>query len=154
MCANHSALGRLDDELGVGRVQEHDDRAARFVDDLLDQPQCVCRAVSQPDEGHVGLLPRGDDTDLGDVDLWRKHLVPEAGDDRRDVGEPVLPFVRDEDAKARDPGFIRVQLDVRGVNGTGVVPVGGEVRGACVRQAARWEVPEPGGQAVFEWMRS
>jgi hypothetical protein len=114
----------------------------------------VRRAVSQTDECDVGLLPRRDDTDFGDVDLRSKHLVSEAGDDRRHVGKPVLPLVRDEDAKAWVPGPVRVQLEVRGLKGTRVVPVGGEVRGAGMGQAARWDVPEPGGQAVFEWMRS
>jgi hypothetical protein len=35
-------------------------------------------------------------TDLADLDLGRDHLVPEAGDDRRDVGEPILTLVCDE----------------------------------------------------------
>jgi hypothetical protein len=36
-----AALGCLLDEGGIGRVEQHDDRAGRFLDDLLDQAERV-----------------------------------------------------------------------------------------------------------------
>ena len=91
-----AALRRLEHEFGVGRVEERDDRAGRLVDDLLDQLERVLGALAETDERDVGMLARRHRPDLADLDLGSDHLVPEAGDDGRDVGETILALVGDE----------------------------------------------------------
>ena len=70
-----------------------------FVDDLRDQLQRVLGGEPEPDERHVGLLPRGHRADFPDVDLARDHLMAEPGDDLGEQLEPVPPLVRDQDAQ-------------------------------------------------------
>jgi hypothetical protein len=61
-------------------VQERDNRASRFMDNLLDQLQGMLRACSEADERDVRVLARGYRSNLGDIDLRRDHVVPEVGD--------------------------------------------------------------------------
>ena len=58
--------------------------------------QGVIGARAKPDQGDVGPLPRGDRSDVVDVDLTRDHLVPEGGDDGCDEGQPISALVGDQ----------------------------------------------------------
>jgi hypothetical protein len=87
---------RLDHEFRIRRMQERDNRAGRFVDDLLDQLERMLRALAETDERDIRLLARGYRSDLADLDLRSDHLVPEAGDKGCDVGEAILALVGDE----------------------------------------------------------
>jgi hypothetical protein len=69
------------------------------VDDLLDQLQCVVRALAEADERNVRLLARRHRPDLADLDLGGDHLVPHCGDELRDLGEPILTLAGDEHAR-------------------------------------------------------
>ena len=53
----------------------------------------------EPDERDIGPLPRGDRSDLPDVDLAGDHLVAEPGDDLGEQLEPVAALVRDQDTQ-------------------------------------------------------
>ena len=54
----HAALRCLVDPLGVVGLEQGDHRAERAPDDLGDQLQRVVRALAEPDQRHVGTLPR------------------------------------------------------------------------------------------------
>jgi hypothetical protein len=69
----------------------------------------VIGALAESDEGDVGALAGGDGADVGDVDLSRDHLVSQRDDDRRDEGETVFAFVRDQDAQMLGVAFTHRQ---------------------------------------------
>ena len=77
-------------------MDERDHRASRFMDDLLDQLECVFRALAETDERHIGLFTRGYRSNLGNVDLGRHHVVPEVGDEVYDLRQAILALVGDE----------------------------------------------------------
>ena len=87
---------------GVSGREQRDHRAGRFVDDLRDQLERVLGAQPQPDQRHVGMLPRRHRTDLSDLDLPGDHLMAESGDDLSEQFEPVPPLVRDQDTQVGD----------------------------------------------------
>ena len=94
----HAAFGRFLDELGIRVVQQDDDRAGGFADDLLDQFERVFLALSESDERDVGSFPRGHGADVVDVDLAGDDLVAERDHDRGDESETVLALVGDQHA--------------------------------------------------------
>jgi hypothetical protein len=77
-------------------VEQGDHRARGFLNDLLDQAQCVVRAFAEPDERDVGSFPGRDHPDVFDIDLPGDHLVTESGNDRRHERQAILPLVRDQ----------------------------------------------------------
>jgi hypothetical protein len=83
----------------IGRMEERDDRAGRLVDDLLDQLQRMLRALAEADERNVWVLARCHRPHLAHLDLRDEHLVPEPGDDGRDIGKTILALVGDEHPK-------------------------------------------------------
>jgi hypothetical protein len=95
----HAAAGGLLDEVRVAGMEQDDHWAGRFADDPVDQVESVRRAVAESDERHVRSFPRGDGTDVFDLDLACDDLVPESHDHRRDEREAVFALVRDQDAK-------------------------------------------------------
>ena len=56
----HAAFGCLLDEVGVGRMDEGDDRARGLVHDLFDQVESVLGAFAETDEGYVRPFSRRD----------------------------------------------------------------------------------------------
>ena len=94
-----TALGCFLDELGVPGVDQDDYRAGGFSDDLVDQLECVLRALAEPDERDVGSLSGGHGGHVFDLDLAGDHLVSERDHGRRDEREPVLALVGDQDAQ-------------------------------------------------------
>ena len=91
-----AALRCLLHEPWIRLVDEQDHRAGGLLNDLLDQGQGVDRALSQAHERDIRPLPHGHGSDVVDLDLASDHLVPQRGDDRRDEGQPIAPFVRDQ----------------------------------------------------------
>jgi hypothetical protein len=83
----------------IGCVKERDDRAGCLVDDLLDQLQRVLGAFTEAYERNVRVLARRHRPDLGYLDLRDEHLVPQPGDDCRDIGKTILTLVGDEHPK-------------------------------------------------------
>jgi hypothetical protein len=83
----------------IGSVQQDDDGACGFVDDLVDQVERMLRASAESYERDVRALSRGDSSHVLDVDLAGDHLVTESDDDRNNKLKAVLAFVRDENAQ-------------------------------------------------------
>jgi hypothetical protein len=77
-------------------VKERDHRTGRLVDDLVDEIQRVLGAHSEPDECDVRPLAGSRGPDLADIHFSRNDLVAEGHEDRRDIGQAVGPFVRDQ----------------------------------------------------------
>ena len=92
-----AALRGLVDIVGIVGVQDRDHRAGRLAHDLGDQLERVHRALAEPDQRDVGMLPRGDRPDLLDVDLTRDHVVPEPDHDLGEQLQPLPPLVRDQE---------------------------------------------------------
>src|SRR5881397_3507554 len=80
-------------------MQQRDDRASGFTDDLRDQVESVLRAQPETDKGYIRVLPLGGGSDFLDVDLASDHIMAEPDYDLREQLEPIAPLVRDEDAK-------------------------------------------------------
>ena len=84
-------------------IEEGDHGAERLGDDLRDLLECVLGALAEPDQRHVGALPRRHGRDVGDVDLTGDHLVTEPGHHPSQDLEPIGPLIRDQYAKVMDP---------------------------------------------------
>ena len=84
------------DEGGIGRVDEEDHRARGFMHDLVDHCEGMLRALAEADQGDIGSLPGGHDSDVYNVDLAGDHLVPEVRDHRRDERQPIPALVGDQ----------------------------------------------------------
>jgi hypothetical protein len=95
----HASLGCLSDEVGIGRVQQHDHGARGFADDLVDQSERVLGALTESEERDVGSFAGGHCADVFDVDFAGDHLVAERDDDRSDERETVLAVIGDQDAE-------------------------------------------------------
>jgi hypothetical protein len=93
------ALGRLADEVGIARVQENDHGAGGLPHDLVDQIECVVRALSEADQRDVRSLAGGHGTHVLDVDLPCDHLMSERDHERGDEREAILALVGDQDAQ-------------------------------------------------------
>jgi hypothetical protein len=52
----HATFGRFLEELGIRGVQENDHRTGGLADDLVDQSERMLRALTEPDERHIGAL--------------------------------------------------------------------------------------------------
>ena len=94
-----AAFGCLRDEFRVSCMDKDDYRAGGFSDDLVDQFECVLRALTEPDERDVGSLSCCHGGHVFDVDLAGDHLVSERDHGRRDEREAVLALVGDQDAQ-------------------------------------------------------
>jgi hypothetical protein len=94
-----TASRSLNHKRRIRRVQERHNGAGGLVDYLLDELERVFRTRTETDERNIRLFARSDRSNLADLDLRSNHLMPETGDKRRDVGQPVLPLVRDEHAE-------------------------------------------------------
>ena len=80
--------------------------------DLRDQLQCVLGAEPEPDEGDVGVLPRGHRADFSDVDLAGDRLMAETGHDLGEQLETVSSLVRDQHTQVRDLSLV-IALEAR-----------------------------------------
>ncbi|MGD0713543.1 MAG: hypothetical protein ABSB24_05085 [Gaiellaceae bacterium] len=69
------------------------------MDDLADQLERVLGGGPERDQGDIGTLPRRRRAGLPDLDLAGDHLVAEAGDEVGEQLEPVLTFVRNQNAQ-------------------------------------------------------
>ena len=56
-------LGGVVDEVGIFDVEQRDDRAAAFLDDLADQPERVLGALIEADDRDVGQVIGGEQCD-------------------------------------------------------------------------------------------
>ncbi len=63
----------------------------------------MLRALTDPDQRYVGPLPRGDASDVFDVDLACDDLVAQANDNRGDERQPILALVGDQDTEMFGP---------------------------------------------------
>lgn len=93
------ALRSLSDIGGVLGREQGDHRAARLLDDLLDQFERVVGGQAETDESNVRVLACSDRADRCDIDLAGDHLVPESDDDLGEQLEPVAPLVHDQNAQ-------------------------------------------------------
>jgi hypothetical protein len=84
-----SALGCLADVRRLLGCQQRDHRAARLVDDLLDQLERVLGALAEPDERDVGMFLAGQLDDLLDVQFLPDDLVAERAGDLGDGLGPL-----------------------------------------------------------------
>ena len=89
--------------VAVVGIEQGDHGTERLGDDLRDLLERVLGALAEPDQRHVGALPRRHGRDVGDVDLAGDHLVTEAGHHLGEHLEPIGPLIRDQDAKVMDP---------------------------------------------------
>jgi Epoxide hydrolase N terminus len=56
----------------------------------------MLRALAETDQGHIGSLPGGHDSDVGNVDSAGDHLVAEVRDHRCDERQPIPALVGDQ----------------------------------------------------------
>jgi diguanylate cyclase (GGDEF)-like protein/PAS domain S-box-containing protein len=98
----HPALGRFEDVGRVFRRKQRDHRAARFLNDLLDQLECVLGGKAKTDQCDIGMFPCRHRCHGRHVDLASDHLVSKAGDDPSEHLESIAALVRDQDAQGLD----------------------------------------------------
>jgi len=97
-------LRRFFDEAVVRRAENGNHRAGRFLDDAIDQFQCMARVVSHPHKRHIWLKTLSQISDVVRVDFARDDLVPERVHERCDDCQPLRPLIRDQDAEI--PGWV------------------------------------------------
>ena len=125
----------------------------RLLDDLLDQAERMLGALAEADERDVRSLPRRDRPHVLDVDLTGDHLVPEAGDDRRDEGQPIRPFVRDQNAQMLGlpiAHFRSYGLSLRRCYSSNTAQLGSVV----ARWYGRWVSPQHSAGSLFRLRHS
>jgi len=87
-----------DDQLCMA-TSERGHRAGGLADDLVDQLESMLGVLAEPDQRDVGSLPRGNGSDVLDIDLARDHLVAEGDDERADERESGLSLIGDQDTE-------------------------------------------------------
>ena len=77
-------------------MKQHDHWTGGLTHDLVDQSECMLRALPESDEGDIGSLPGGDGPDVLYIDLASDHLVTERTHYRSDQRQPILALVGDQ----------------------------------------------------------
>ena len=101
-----AAPRRLIDERRVLAREQGDHRAARLAHDALDQLERMLRALAEAHQRDIGMQPRGQRPDVGDVGRCRDDPVLERLDDGRNEPHVILALVREQDAQGVE-GFRR-----------------------------------------------